>query len=64
VAERFLRSIRPYVILKSEQVDLALSFHSRIKPGCTPLTKEETAVRENMRINLSLMKGKLNVRAK
>lgn len=59
VAVRFLKAIRPYLLLKAEQADLAIEFWSRIHYGSRRLSSEELDTRDSLRLRLVAMKGRI-----
>lgn len=63
-AVEFLRLIRPFLLLKAEQADVAIKFQATITPSGGPggsllLTDEQIAERETYRQQLSALKGRL-----
>jgi len=56
---RFLNTIRPYVVVKKEQVELALEFCDTLRDenlGCVPLSKKTHAIRKRIHDELRRLK--------
>lgn len=61
-AGKFLAAIRPYMVIKAEQADLAIQFQLRMnhhRRGRSPMLPEETEIRAGMARQLSDMKKKV-----
>lgn len=56
MAASFLTAIRPYSIIKAEEIDLALEFALRVTPKTSRLTDQEVSVREGYKTQLSALK--------
>ena len=56
MAASFLADIRPYSIIKAEEIDLALEFALRVTPKTFRLTGEEVFLREGYKTQLSALK--------
>lgn len=59
MAASFLTNIRPYSIIKAEEIDVALEFSLRITPKTTRLTSREVAIREGYKTQLSVLKRRV-----
>lgn len=55
-AEKFLRSIYPFLQYKKPQAELAFEFYSGRKNRTNPISKKELARREKIRLNLIAIK--------
>ena len=59
-AAAFLRMIRPFSVIKQDQIDVALAFAGRVKPGSIALTSQEVGIRDEYRNKLMAMKGRIH----
>jgi len=58
---KFLKTVRPYLVIKRFEVEQAIKFSETLREenlGCTPLTKEEHKVREEVYNALKKRKDK------
>lgn len=56
IANAFLKTIIPFLVIKREQAQIAIDFQSKIKRGCNRLTTEEVQIRRNMSLRVDALK--------
>jgi hypothetical protein len=56
IANAYLKTIVPFLVIKREQVQIAIDFQARVKRGCNRLTSEEIETRRAMSVRVDELK--------